>query len=192
MDTQLTPQQLAHYEAFGFIVIRSLLSTDEMSALSAEFEAKLDATYAHLPFDDSMRHWSGPCLGDDTPLLRSFTEDPRFVRAAQQMLGEDVILAGVDGNRYTSGFTKDPNDKRDAGYTRWHPDHGTDVTVDCYGVKMVIYLEPTTADSGALRLVPGSHLEPLHTQLQEMRVGSHTEDLLPSYSCDSMPGDVVM
>eukprot|EP01045_Picozoa_sp_COSAG04_P004267 COSAG04_NODE_183_length_21161_cov_4.562693_11_plen_76_part_00 len=71
-------------------------------------------------------------------------------------------------------------------------DHGTDVTLDCYGVKMAIYLEPTTADTGALRLVPGSHFEPLHTELREMGVGSHTEDLLPSYVCDSTPGDVVM
>ena len=92
-------------------------------------------------------------------------------------------------------------------------DHGTDVTLDCYGVKMAvcaatvglalpaltvercceqIYLEPTTADTGALRLVPGSHFEPLHTELREMGVGSQTEDLLPSYVCDSTPGDVVM
>ena len=120
MAGQLTPQQLAHYEAFGFIILRSLLSADEMAALSAEFEAKLDRMYAHLPYDDSMRHWSGPCLDDDTPLLRGFTEDPRFVGAAQQMLGDDVFLAGVDGNRYTSGFVKDPDDKRDAGFTRWH------------------------------------------------------------------------
>eukprot|EP01045_Picozoa_sp_COSAG04_P046816 COSAG04_NODE_17168_length_477_cov_0.743386_1_plen_43_part_10 len=42
MAGQLTPQQLAHYEAFGFIILRSLLSADEMAALSAEFEAKLD------------------------------------------------------------------------------------------------------------------------------------------------------
>ena len=83
-----------------------------MAELSAEFEAKLDRMYAHLPYDDSMRHWSGPCLDDDTPLLRGFTEDPRFVGAAQQMLGDDVFLAGVDGNRYTSGFVKDPDDER--------------------------------------------------------------------------------
>ena len=164
MAGQLTPQQLAHYEAFGFIILRSLLSADEMAELSAEFEAKLDRMYAHLPYDDSMRHWSGPCLDDDTPLLRGFTEDPRFVGAAQQMLGDDVFLAGVDGNRYTSGFVKDPDDERDAGFTRWHPvrltrcgaltlesptpyglrvvcgvqDHGTDVTLDCYGVKMAV------------------------------------------------------
>ncbi len=149
----LTPQQLAHYETFGFVIQRGLLSVAEMSALTDEFERKLSAVYSHLRFDDSMRHWSGLCLGDDTPMLLGLTEDPRFVGPAKQMYGDDVLLAGVDGNRYTSGFTKAADDTRDAGLTRWHPDHGTDETQDCYGVKMVLYLDPTDADSGALRLV---------------------------------------
>ena len=156
--TSLTPQQLAHYETFGFVILRGLLDPEEMQALTAELERKLTAVYAHLPCafaisnqcafsadacsllrllfhhtatheltrarapcvdDDSMRHWSGPCLGDDTPLLCGLTEDVRFVGAAQQMYGEDVFLAGVDGNRYTSGYKKDDGERRDAGYTRW-------------------------------------------------------------------------
>jgi hypothetical protein len=149
----LTPQQLTHYETFGFIIQRGLLSSAEISALTDEFERKLDAVYSHMPYDDSMRHWSGLCLGDDTPMLLGLTEDPRFVGAAKQMYGDDVLLAGVDGNRYTSGFTKPADGTRDAGLTPWHPDHGTDENQDCYGVKMALYLEPTDADSGALRLV---------------------------------------
>eukprot|EP01051_Picozoa_sp_SAG22_P014636 SAG22_NODE_1806_length_3531_cov_2.206294_2_plen_117_part_00 len=43
-----------------------------------------------------------------------------------------------------------------------------------------------------VRLVPGSHLEPLHGELVAMGVGSHTTDLLPSHVCASEPGDVVM
>ena len=68
-----------------------------MSALTDEFESKLNRVYSHLPYDDSMRHWSGTCLGDDTPMLQALTEDPRFVGPAKQMYGDDVLLAGVDG-----------------------------------------------------------------------------------------------
>lgn len=188
----LTQQQLAHFRTFGFIVLRGLLSDEEMLSLSDEFERKLNSMYAHMPWDDSMRHWSGSCLGDDTPMLQALTEDHRFAGAAKQMYGDDVLLAGVDGNRYTSGFAKKAGDDRDAGFTRWHSDHGTNVEEDCYGVKMAIYLDPTAAETGALRLVPGSHLEPLHSLLREMGVGQHQEDLLPSYVCSSLPGDVVM
>ena len=157
---ELTPQQLAHFDTFGFLICRGLLSSAEMAALSDEFEGKLNRVYSHLPFDDSCRHWSGTCLGDDTPILQGLTEDQRFVGAAQQMYGEDVFLAGVDGNRYTSAFIKPDGDKRDAGFTHWHPDHGTDTTQDCHGVKMAIYLEPTDADSGALRLVRSAEFTP--------------------------------
>ena len=104
----LSPAQLRHYETFGFVIVRSMLSEREMAALEAEFEQKLTATYAHRPFDGTERHWSGPCLGDDTPFMRDLTEDARFHGMAQQLHGEDVILAGVDGNRYT-------------GDTGWHP-----------------------------------------------------------------------
>jgi hypothetical protein len=164
---ELTPQQLAHFDTFGFLICRGLLSSAEMAALSVEFEGKLNRVYSHLPFDDSCRHWSGTCLGDDTPILQGLTEDQRFVGAAQQMYGEDVFLAGVDGNRYTSAFIKPDGDTRDAGFTHWHPDHGTDTTQDCHGVKMAVYLEPTDADSGALRLVRSAEFTP-----KSGRVGS--------------------
>ena len=82
-----------------------------MTALTAEFEQKLSDIYSHLPYDDSsemdpparpgpsrpfrhlrssqcdatacaVRHWSGQCLGDDTPLLLGLTEDARFQQPA--------------------------------------------------------------------------------------------------------------
>ena len=68
------------------------------------------------------------------------------------------------------------------------PDHGTDKTKDCYGVKMVAYLEPLNASNGCLRLVPGSHLEPLHTELRAL---TGLGEKLPSYACVSQPGDIV-
>ena len=46
-------------------------------------------------------------------------------------------------------------------------DHNADPTQDCYGVKFAYYLEPVDAESGALRLIPGSHKNPLHEDLRE-------------------------
>ena len=41
--------------------------------------------------------------------------------------------------------------------------------------------------------MPGSHCEPLHTQLQAMETSSQGGgDMLPSHVCASEPGDVVM
>ena len=95
----LTPQDLAHYSTFGFVILRNVFATHELATPDAEFERKLDDVYSHRPFDGSERHWSGACTGDDTPFLRDLTEDPRFLGTAQQLHGEDVFLAGVDANR---------------------------------------------------------------------------------------------
>ena len=86
--------------------------------------------------------------------------------------------------------------------------HGTDPTQDCYGIKMALYLEPTDAATGALRLIPGSHLEPLHSTLQAGRSSVTVSDSrpademtallseddgtrVPQYVCATQLGDVV-
>jgi hypothetical protein len=38
----LTPAEMRHYEAFGFVILRSLFTPQELTALEAEFEEKLD------------------------------------------------------------------------------------------------------------------------------------------------------
>ena len=37
----LTPQQLAHFDTFGFIVLRQLFAPDEMKEIIREFDAWL-------------------------------------------------------------------------------------------------------------------------------------------------------
>ena len=89
----LSPQQIAHYQAFGFVIVRQVLTPAEQQQLHAEVEQRLDAMYTHRPFDGSERHWSGPMMGDETPFMQGLTEDERFVGVAEQLYGEDVLLA---------------------------------------------------------------------------------------------------
>ena len=84
--------------------------------------------------------------------MANMLEDERFLLTAQQLFGEDVMGMGADANRYV-------------GHTRWHPDHYADPTKDCYGIKFAYYLDPVGAESGALRVVPGSHKMPLHKEM---------------------------
>ena len=46
--------------------------------------------------------------------------------------------------------------------------------IDYPQVKMFIYLQPTSADDGALRVVPGSHRFPLHQVWQLAPLDSAT------------------
>ena len=68
------------------------------------------------------------------------------------------------------------------------------------GFKFAFYLQPVDENTGALRLIPGSHKEPLHSELQRITLkesaqgvvelsGLSVEDV-PAYTARSQPGDV--
>ena len=49
----LTPEQLAHYQTFGFIILRQVFTPDELAIIDSEFERGLNAAFADEPFDES-------------------------------------------------------------------------------------------------------------------------------------------
>jgi hypothetical protein len=170
----LTERQIVHFKTFGFLIFRDLFSSDELRTLNAEFECGLGSAYRHMPFDGSRRHWL-PMMGASTPFFASLLEDPRFLHPTQQLYGEDVIGYVADANRYV-------------GDTNWHPDTGS---IHQYGVKFAYYLQPVGAETGALRVIPGSHKKPLHSELRRFREAKAAVRELPAYVCESEPGDVV-
>lgn len=174
----LTDQQIDQFNTFGFLIFRQAFSPAELATIESEYENGLNTAYRHKPFDGSKRYWT-TTMGPETPLMTSLLEDARFHVPAQQLYGEDVIGIIADANRYV-------------GHTTWHPDHNTDPTKDCYGVKFAYYLDPVGAQTGALRVVPGSHKSPLHQEVGDTIKRSGLDILaVPSYVCDSQPGDVV-
>ena len=175
----LTEQQIMHFQTFGFLILRDLFSSDELDVINAEFERTLTADYRHAPFDGTRRHWR-PMMGPETPFFASLLEDSRFCEAAEQLYGEDVIGMVSDGIRYISN-------------TRWHADTAT---IHHYGVKFAHYLQPLDGNSGALRVISGSHKNPLHDALRHNRECQGMSLLepifdVPAYICESGPGDVV-
>jgi hypothetical protein len=176
----LTEKQVLFYQTFGFLVLRRLFSPDEVETINRELIRRLDTVYHDRPFDGTMRHGAA-MMGPDTPFFATLLEDQRFLGAARQLYGDDVIASGLSGNRYV-------------GNSDWHPD--VDATHPG-GPKFAIYLEPVGADSGALRVIPGSHRSPFHDRLRE-DLGMHMEKAgfdipeLPAFMCESQPGDVVV
>ena len=174
----LTPAQCQYFQSFGFVVLRQVFTHKELGIIDREFEAGLNAAYADQPFDGSERH--GAILtGADTSFFVHLPEDPRLYEIAEQLYGEDCFTITSDANLYV-------------GDTHWHPDHYNDVERDCYGIKFAYYLDAVDADTGALRVIPGSHRDPLHADIQH-----RIKDLdlpirdLPCHVCQSEPGDLV-
>ena len=187
----LTEQQQTQWETFGFLTFKDLLTQDEVATVRREFETGLESERDYYPDGDLPRHFTG--LSPETPFLRSLPEDPRFLEAAQQMWGDDVVCVGSTGQRFTTSNTY------------WHPDliDGTPETKDNHirGVKFAFYLEPLQAGNGALRLIPGSHRSPFHDELFAMGLKGNDSSYLkeaglavvdiPAYVWASGPADVV-
>ena len=105
----LSEQELRHYEAFGFVIKRSLLTANEIETIRAEHHATLQHAQGHRIVDggsgeEQPRLWTRfqAVPQSVAPLCSSLMEDPRFLAPAEQAFGSHAIGLGVDANRYVA------------------------------------------------------------------------------------------
>ena len=171
----LTTEQYQHYQAFGFVTLRNVFNPHELVKINKEFESGLKTAYHHMPFDGTTRHWV-TMMGQSRPCFAELLEDPRLCDVAEQLYGDDVLGIATDANRYV-------------GNTKWHPDTHS---IHQYGVKFAFYLQPVGPNTGALRVIPGSHRNPYHNTLKQVIPDLNMSiENVPSHICDSEPGDIV-
>ena len=174
-ETRISDECLHYFKTFGFVVFRRFLPFEDLEVLSNELEEGLSAQFPHEPFDGSRRH-SARMFDESTPFFASLMEDSRFLTPAQQICGEDVLAVGIDANRYV-------------GNTIWHPD--SPITTQS-AVKYVFYLDPVSGDSGALRVIPGTHLLRGQERIEFTDdIGEHPIEDIPCTVIDTEPGDVI-
>ncbi|MEZ4656992.1 MAG: phytanoyl-CoA dioxygenase family protein [Caldilineaceae bacterium] len=188
---QLTPQQLNFMDLFGYLVFPGLLS-DRIERITAEFEtvfATHGGGHNGRPHDGAARSCILPFV-DQTAYLASLIDDPRVDGIFASLLGADYTYLGSDGNFYV-------------GDTNWHSD--TDWSGKMRGkpprvfYKMALYLDPVTAESGALRVIPGSqHYGDHFAEALQANLRGAPEtlgirgDQVPAIALASNPGDVVV
>jgi hypothetical protein len=188
---QLTPQQLAFIDTFGYLVLPGLLR-DKIERITEEFEAVFAAHgggHNGKPHDGSARSCILPFI-DQSEYLSALLDDPRVDGIFTSLLGDDYNFLGSDGNFYV-------------GDTGWHSD--TDWSGKMRGkpprifYKLALYLDPVGRDSGALRVIPGSHrygdsfAEDLQQRLRTSRESlGITGAEVPAIALESQPGDVVV
>lgn len=181
----LTEQQLLHWDTFGFVVLRQLFSPKEMNAIIEDADEVFDEHRGGQSFDGSKTEavlW----FMEQRQSLTSLAVDDRIYVPIGQLLGTDFIWAVSAGHLYV-------------GDTEWHGDRENS-NIPRH-VKVVMYTQPLTKDSGCLRFIPGSHkpdyqkrLQPLLAKnggVSEMPFGVSGPDV-PAYSIETEPGDIVM
>ena len=179
----LTAQQLAFFDTFGYLAFPGLFA-DRAQLITDAFERVwTDRGQGHngTQHDGMKRSCFVPFI-DHSDELSALIDDPRIADIATGLLGDDFNYMGSDGNFYS-------------GETGWHSD-GWRATVR--HIKIAFYLDPLDADSGGLRVIPGSHQvgdrygEALNTLIPR------SKDTLGFAGCDlpamvftTRPGDVL-
>jgi hypothetical protein len=174
---QASAAQRRHFfETFGYLFLPGFLA-EEIGWISDEFEAVFrDRGVVH---DPSKRTCIVPFI-DQRERLCTLLDHPHLESVLTELLGDDFNYVGSDGNYYT-------------GDTSWHPDGNH--RVGQYA-KVALYLDPVTRETGALRIIPGSH------RLEagwSARDAGRSQELwgidprdVPAVALESRPGDVVV
>lgn len=180
----LTHQQILHFRTFGYVTLPGLLSPDEAATLRQEVAAALIDAFGQLSTEPNDL---GGISGDYLPLavnrfplsLALIADDPRTFGASAELLGGPTVPSVGIATCFTGDST-------------WHTRQGPDIG----GVTFWADLEPRTAQTGALRLIPGSHLPQFEHRLCEYRRAEpamsgfgHWE--WPHVVVEAQPGDVV-
>ena len=181
----LTAGQIAHFETFGFLVLRQLLTLDEIATIRREADEIFDEERGGAPFTGEAWEQVVPFF-ERKPFMSTLADDDRIHDLGADLVGPDFILESTAGTLHV-------------GDTSWHG--GLLFGDSVPQAKVSIYLDPVAKDTGCLRVIPGSHLVGPSDPFALLRKQTDDPDFRPygllpseisSYSIESWPGDVVV
>lgn len=189
----LTKDQVKFFDTFGYIVLRNRFSAIEVGGISDAFDDVFQThtclTCETSPFGGKLRHYVVGFV-ERRPILARLAEDDRVYGPLSQLLAPGFIWVASDGNQYV-------------GDTAWHTDKRP--SPGYRQIKVAFYLDPVEANTGCLRVIPGSHRPEFHDALRKQlmegdRKTSQERPLeslgvegseIPCALLESKPGDVV-
>jgi hypothetical protein len=165
------------FETFGFLSVPAAVR-EELEWIEPEFAQVFSDQ--HIVHDGQTRTMVLGFIARRERLCR-LLELPIIDELLACLLGPDANYIGSDGNYYT-------------GDTQWHSDGQHAVGTF---VKIAFYLDPVGRESGALRVIPGSHR--LTDPEWDARQAASSQELwgisgdqVPASVLQSEPGDLVV
>lgn len=159
------------FRTFGFVVLRRFF---DPGPLAMEVDRVLSEGLTRpLPHIGEIRFQYVPMMTAETPASLSLLD--RLGAVAETLFERPVLPTRAKGTRY---FGESP----------WHVDSSLPVA----SLGCLAYLEPTGPDSGALRVMPGSHHSTFNEALRDLRAACVRDSSLPGHVLATHPGDVIL
>jgi ectoine hydroxylase-related dioxygenase (phytanoyl-CoA dioxygenase family) len=159
-----------HFDTFGFAVLRRFADVD---ALSAEFDACMSDAFADPSHTNSGSAGNEfryvPTMCERTP--NSLALMRQLAPVASAILHAPVLPSRAKATRYR-------------GSTKWHRDLDSSLRT----VSFLFYLQPVVAESGALRVLPGSHFAAYAGAIQQYVTMTGA---VPGTAIPTLPGDAI-
>ena len=175
---KLSQHRLDFFDTFGYLAFPGLFN-DCIDKIIEEFE---DIWVKSGRTHDKINRSALIQFPDQSKYLSSLLDDHRIHDIASSICCEDFTYFTGSGNYYV-------------GDTSWHSDGYNQRPVK--SIKLAFYLDPVTTNSGALRVIPGSHRNKesfgdlLESHLTSDIFGM-TGDQIPAVALESNPGDVLV
>ena len=148
----LTEQQKHEFETFGFLFLKDLIPSDEMHAYIDAFDDTMTKANGGVPWQRTpQNHYVIPFYRHNPAVYHRLLDDERISEAVEDLLGEDFVFLTSEGHRRRGG-------------TGWH--HDSLAPEGLTHLKVVFYLQPVRADTGCLRVLPGTHFHTMRGRME--------------------------
>ena len=180
----LTPGQIAHFDTFGFLILRNVFNETEVAIIRQEADEIFEEDRAGKPAGEETQGVQP--FFELKPLLSTLVDDDRIYNIGLDLLGPDFLLGQTEG-------------RSRVGDTPWHGPVAEENATRT--AKIGFYLDELRRDTGCLRFIPGSHrpadpdlYEPLRARDENPEIrdfGIDPRDV-PCYPAETDPGDLIV
>lgn len=176
----LTEDQKKQFHTLGFILLKDLISPEEMQVYVDEFDDTMVSANGGVSWDQApKRQQVVPFYRENTEVYHKLLDNESVFEVVEDLIGYDFVFSVSEGIQHFGG-------------TRWH--HDAISPEDHVHLKVVFFLDSVRKDTGCLQVIPGTQLKSFRDRLKNN--GEHILELGPdvpgAHPIEADPGDAVV
>ena len=177
----MTGQQKYEFETFGFLLLKDFIPSEEMRLYVDAFDETMTRAPNLLAGQPAEINRSViPFYRHNPAVYHRLLDHDKISEVVEDLLGEGFIFLVAEGHHRRRG-------------TAWHHDQvGPEGMTQ---LKVDLFLDPVRADTGCLRMLPGSHFPELRDRMERWYGTTGLGDLVEwpaAIAMESDPGDAVV